>query len=324
MSRIIQKDNIYKLAKFANEDELEKNVEKRASAIFGTDSIYIGRKKRFSSSKKDLIAIPDGFLLSFSDASPRLYIVENELATHDAYKHIGLQLWKFISLFKPGSRELKNFLLNELKDRNNGSLLKRTRFPNFSELLDFMIYENDLGFIVVIDEATEDLNYVLKQLANTPDVIEFKKYVNIKDSDDVLYHYSEFQEDIKESITGAIKTAREIDTIVCPANEEGFKRAFINEKSWWAIRISSSMINQLKYIAMYETLPVKAVRWYGLIQNIRPYKDTGKYIVSCSEIKKIGPIKLTPDEGKNGLAPQSPRYSNFKLLQGAKTMKDIY
>ena len=84
------------------------------------------------------------------------------------------------------------------------------------------------------------------------------------------------------------------------------------------------MINQLKYIAMYETLPVKAIRWYGLIQNIRPYRDTGKYIVSCSEIKKIGPIKLMADEGKKGFVPYGQRYSNFKLLKKAKTMKDIY
>ncbi len=45
------------------------------------------------------------------------------------------------------------------------------------------------------------------------------------------------------------------------------------------------MISQLKWIAMYESKPVSAIRWIGKIQEngVKPYKNTGKCgNASCS------------------------------------------
>ncbi|MBN1331654.1 hypothetical protein JW978_02080 [Candidatus Dojkabacteria bacterium] len=68
--------------------------------------------------------------------------------------------------------------------------------------------------------------------------------------------------------------------------------AFEGQKAWWAVRISASMLSQLKYIAMYEISPISAIRWAGKIQSIKPYEDTGKYKIYLSEIFKIGPVKI--------------------------------
>jgi hypothetical protein len=37
--------------------------------------------------------------------------------------------------------------------------------------------------------------------------------------------------------------------IVVPANEEGFQEVFLGQDCWYEIRISSSMIEKIKYIA---------------------------------------------------------------------------
>jgi len=131
--------------------------------------------------------------------------------------------------------------------------------------------------------------------------------------------FDEFLKDFEESVSPIIDPI-EIDTIVCPARKDGFKSAFLDEKAWWTVRISPNVISKLKYIAMYEVAPVSAIRWAGKIQSIKPYEDTGKYKIYCSEIFKVGPIKL--DLQKK--APQSPRYTKFDLVLKAKKLSDIF
>ena len=330
MTKLLVNNKLFKLTRFKDEDELEKVVVKNSNLIFGNRTIYFDIKKRVSSPKGDILSIPDGYVLSFQESKPRLWVIENEISTHDAYKDIGVQLWKFASSFKEGSRKVKSFLLEEIKNNKEinqkiSELMKESRFPNFSELLDFVVFDQEYGFVVVIDERTEDLNFALKQLAKQPEIIEIKKFVNTIDQNEVIFGFSEFQEEIKEAITKQVKKISDVDTIVCPANEEGFKAVFLGENRWYAIRMSPSIVSQIKYIAMYETAPVSAIRWIGLVQNIRPYKDTGKYEVVLSEKRKLDKsLKLSEEEGKKGIAPQGPRYTKMEFIQKAKKLSDIF
>jgi len=89
--------------------------------------------------------------------------------------------------------------------------------------------------------------------------------------------------------------------------------------------MSPSVIPQIKYIAMYETAPVSAIRWFGLVQGIRPYKDTGKYEVIISEKKKLNrPLKLTKEEAKRGIAPRASRYTKMQFIEKARTLSDLF
>ncbi|MBD3280490.1 hypothetical protein GF389_03115 [Candidatus Dojkabacteria bacterium] len=127
-------------------------------------------------------------------------------------------------------------------------------------------------------------------------------------------------EEIEASRSTHVKDIKDLDTIVCPARPDGFKMAFKGQKAWWAVRISSSMLSQLKYIAMYEGSPVSAIRWAGKIQAIKPYEDTGKYKIHLSEIFKVGPVKMK----KANNAPQGTRYTNFHLLEHSRTLEEIF
>jgi len=111
------------------------------------------------------------------------------------------------------------------------------------------------------------------------------------------------------------------DTIIVPANEEGFKRVFLNENSWYAIRISGGRLNDIKYIAAYQTAPISAITHYAEVESIEPYGDGGKYKLNFkSSAQKIKPIKHK--SGKKGTL-QGPKYTSFKKLKNAKEMIDI-
>jgi len=75
----------------------------------------------------------------------------------------------------------------------------------------------------------------------------------------------------------------EYDTIVCPAHQDGFKKEFLGKNRWYAIRISKSVIPRLKYVALYITAPTSKITHYGRIRAIKPWRDSGKYIVLLRE-----------------------------------------
>jgi len=311
----------FKRIKFSNENELEKAVAEHAADIFGEKSLYIDVKKQIKHRKSSFVSIPDGYVIDFRD-SPQLWVVENELSSHDSFKHIGVQLLKFASQFSEGSFKIKELLLdtiNNSKELKEKALFftKESEFTNISDVLDFAIYKNDFGFIIVIDEVTEDLSRVTRELAKQPELIQIQKYISGKK---IAYHFDELLKEFDEAKSTKVKEVKDIDTMVAPARAEGHKEAFLKEKAWWAVRISSSVIPRLKYLAMYEVSPVKVIRWVGKIQAIKPYEDTGKYKIYLSEIFKIKPIKM----GDPRLAPQSPRYTKFELLEKAKTLADIF
>lgn len=313
-------DKQFKICKFKNEAELEKIVISLAKDIFGSKSIYIDTKKKIRKKNSNFAIIPDGYLLDFRNKI-KLWVVENELSSHDSFNHVGIQLLKFATQFSEGSYAVKEILYEYINDSEEiqkkfKSLIKNTGFSNISETLDFAIYKNDYGFVIIIDEITEDLTRVTREIAKQPEILEVKKMVS---GHEELYLYDELLKEFEEEKASKV-SEEEIDTIVSPAREEGFKSAFLDQKAWWTVRISSNIINKLKYIAMYEVAPVSAIRWYGVISSIKPYEDTGRYKIYCSEIFKIGPIKL--DNPK--YTPQASRYTKFDLIRNANKISDIF
>lgn len=77
-----------------------------------------------------------------------------------------------------------------------------------------------------------------------------------------------------------------MDTTVVPAKEEGFNKVFLGENCWYAIRMSSSMLDRIKYIAAYQTAPISAITHYAEVSKIERYENTNKYIVYFKEAAK--------------------------------------
>lgn len=113
-----------------------------------------------------------------------------------------------------------------------------------------------------------------------------------------------------------------IDTIIVPAQKEGFEQVFLGENCWHAIRISGGKLPKIKYIAVYQSQPISAITHYAPVERIEPYGENGKYRLIFSEkAKPIGPI---PFDNATPGSLQSPRYTNLTKLQTAKKVMDLF
>jgi hypothetical protein len=117
-----------------------------------------------------------------------------------------------------------------------------------------------------------------------------------------------------------IEGEEEPDTIIVPAQQEGFTSVFLGENAWYAIRIAAGKIPKIKYIAAYQAQPVSAITYVAPVAKVEPYGDKGKYRVVFSEpAKPIGPIPF--GDAPSGFM-QGPRYTTYRRLQSAKTVVD--
>lgn len=325
MEKIVVNNELYNYYEFPKEEEFESKIVEFSKQIFGRDTIYFDIKKKMKNGK--IGSIPDGFLIDFTfEDSPRFCIIENEISSHDVFKHIGEQILKFAVSYKASGHKIKDVLLKEIendekKENLINSKLEKSNYRNIDAFLEDIIFNQELTCIVVIDKSSDDLENVLGHLTTKTDIIEFQAF---KKGSEFVYKFTPFQEEVREIEETSPKVKiDELDTIIVPAREEGFNRVFLGEDCWHSIKISSSMLSKIKYIAAYETAPVSSINYYAEVSRIEKYKDTNKYILYFKDkaIKLDKPIKI----GENrALAPQSARYTSFDKLLKAKTLKDVF
>jgi len=324
MARIILKNCEYSLYDFDNEAEFEKAVIENKKYLFGKDSVYVDVKKRIG--RDNHRGIPDAFLIDFYDAKkPQLYIVENELDSHDVYAHISEQIARFATSTLSSANQIRNILIKAIENEPETKkviekCLPQTDLKTVTELM-LSLTENNIKIVIAINDITVDLNIVLKVFINQPDVVLLKRYVC---GNDICYYYQPMREEIEDIETEKAKTGRvvDFDTVVCAAFEDGFKHAYVENNAWWEIRLSQKARENLKYLAIYEKAPIAHISHYAEIERIETYKDTGKYILFLKNKKTIKPIKLGRD--RKGEAPQAPRYTTLSKLLDAKTVSELW
>lgn len=333
---LLSNDKIYNHFHFSKEADFEKLVEQLADYIFGPSSIYIGKKKRIKGSK--IISIPDGYLIDMTiPSSPSLFVIENEIVSHDPFKHIGIQLLQFATSFKEARLDLRNYLMAAITE--NKQMLKRLEaacsqsgFRNIDSYLDAAVY-GDFKALVVIDEAREELHNVIQQINAKISVLELKAFVS--DDRNFVYQYDTLYDEDETGITEPVTKTKaadseakakrrerraQCDTIVVPAQEEGFRQEFIAHDQWFAIRIGAAMKERIKYIAAYQVAPISAITHVAEIASIIPYQNTGKYLVKFkSAAREIKPVKLKNPDKK----PQSPVYIKYAELEKAKSFDEL-
>ena len=314
---------VYTQYTYSKEADFERMIVANAATIFGEAGIYFDIKKLIGTPKKGA-AIPGGYFLDLTfHNDPKLYLVEVELNSHDVYGHIGEQILRFGISTETDKYKLKNTLLaavsgDPAKKKKLTAFFAKSKYDNLNELLDKVIFENKPAAIIVIDEATDELFNVMDQLTMTTEVIEAQTYVC---GDKKLHRFSPFKDDVLIDLP-ANSDADELDTIIVPAREDGFNEEFLKNDRWFAIRISSAMIDKIKYIAAYQVAPISGITYIAEVDRIEKYKDTNKHIVyfKLGTVQKINKVAL----GKKKLAPQAPRYSSYNTIISAKTLDDLW
>ena len=113
-----------------------------------------------------------------------------------------------------------------------------------------------------------------------------------------------------------------IDTIVVPAQPEGFKTAYLGEHAWWAIRIAQAKLDKLKWIAAYQVQPISKITHIAEIDRIEPHGDGGKYKLFFKGAPEALANPVPYGNAPSGVM-QAPRYTTREKLLSAKSVLDI-
>lgn len=336
MSHLVTPYGSFNLIQYDTEQEFERAIVAHVKDIFGEQRIYLDCKRRIGA-KDGKQSVPDAYLIDVSSPSnPQLYVVENEISIHDLFKHIGVQLLQFSVSYAQAGRKIKDILFDEVCAEPTAKArceryAQEGGFRNLDHFLESLVHDKEFRALVIIDEETDDLHAVTKNLGFPVEIIEFSTYAN--DKGERIHRFEPFLGDIEivgvETVDDARTRERRprdlssLDTVVVPAREDGFKEVFLGEDRWYKVRIHPSMISQLKYVAVYRTAPVSAITHYAPIRSIEPWQNTGKMVINFAEpAREITPLKLT----KNGrVAPlYGLRYTNFEKLKTAKSLDEAF
>jgi hypothetical protein len=334
MTVIWTPNGAYSIANYRSEADLESAILQVQSELFGRNRIYLDIKKKIGA-KGGLRNIPDGYLIDLNGLKPRLYVVENELASHDPLRHVAVQLLEFSLSFAAERRAIKTILLSALQAypiaKDLCEQFSRLRnYRNLDHMLEEMVFDAPFAALVIIDEMSDELQTVLaEKFRFGVEVLQVSRYTNA--GGESFYHFKPFLAGITEDLVAPVEgngSARpldvaEVDTIVVPAQSEGFQETFLGENRWHAIRIHGTMRPQIKYIAAYQVRPISAITHIASVSSIEPWGDTGKFVVNFSEpAREITPIELVPKGRVKAL--QNIRYTTLKRLEAAKTLDEVW
>ena len=319
------KEGKYIAVPYDKESDLEDTVNEVKDVLFGSARVYLDDKKKIGQ-KGGTNNLPDGYLIDLTNKNePKIFVVENDLANHQHLKHIAVQILEFSLSFETSKVKVKNIIKEMLQKRANEwkkceAFAKKNGYDNVDYLLESIIHKKDsFNALLIIDELGEELETVLISRFKFPvEIITIKRYK--ADDGKILYEFDPFLNEVAED-TEKIDVS-DIDTIVIPAREDGFNEVFINENSWHAIRINSSMIPKIKYVAAYQVAPISAITHIAEVKSIEQWKDTNKYIIYFTEpAEKIKKVPLGITKGK---APQSARYSSKSKILNAKSLDNVF
>jgi hypothetical protein len=319
-------------APFESEAEFEKAILRVQADLFGDGRIYLDVKKKIGL-KGGVRNIPDGYVIDLSGEAPRLYVVENELAAHDPLRHIAVQILQFSLSFESEPIGVKKILLGAIEEQQQvrdrcEAYAASHGFRNLDHMLEWLVLESPFVALVIIDEVPDNLENILaKKFQFGVEVLQIARYRAAGGQE--VYRFEPFLADIDSSLTpGAAAqpsrvTTVEIDTVVVPAREGGFKEVFLGENRWYAVRIHGSMRAQIKYVAAYQVAPVSAITHIAPVRSIEPWKDTGKMVLNFAEpAKEIHRIPM-PAKGRVR-SLQNLRYTSLARIQAAQSLDDIW
>lgn len=114
------------------------------------------------------------------------------------------------------------------------------------------------------------------------------------------------------------------DTVVFPAREEGFRKAFLDENQWYYVRIQKDRIPKIRYVAVYVGTPVSKITHYAKVApNGFQYDDIEKKYRIHFEGQAIVLEHPIPLGGISAASTRAPKYTTLQKLLTAEQYKDL-
>jgi len=133
------KEETYKAIPYKKENELEKVVQIVKEQLFGRDRIYLEIKRKIGAKGKTN-NLPDGYLVDLTNSKdPKIFVVENDLASHQHLKHIAVQILEFSLSFESSKVKVKN-IVKEALQQQKSDWAKCEAFAKRMVMIMLMIY----------------------------------------------------------------------------------------------------------------------------------------------------------------------------------------
>lgn len=261
--------------------------------------------------KRDELKRSGIYILSgYDEAEPdlvKIYIGQTEdllkrLTQHDSF----IDFWERVTIFT--SNSTSNSLNRAHVSWLEWKLIQRAQDVGFAKLANSVVPRKP----ILNEFETADIEAFAK------DIFRILPLVGM--------HVFEPKKIIKAAAAAAPAQARgvaAIDTIVVPAQSEGFNTVFLGENAWRAIRIAQSKRDKLKWIAVYQVTPISAITHIAEIDRIEPYGDTGKYMLVFKGPAQPLTNPVPYGDGTPLGVMQAPRYTSRERLLKAKSVLDI-
>jgi len=125
--------------------------------LFGSKRIYLDDKRKIGK-KGGTNNLPDGYLIDLSNSQdPKIFVVENDLSSHQHLKHIAVQILEFSLSFETSKVKVKNVIkqmLHKRKDEWNKCerFAREYGYDNVDFLLESIIQKQDsFNALLIID-----------------------------------------------------------------------------------------------------------------------------------------------------------------------------
>jgi predicted transport protein len=221
-------------------------VKAQSKEIFGKDTIYFDVKTTLRSAS-GIGSIPDAYVINLAEPF-EWYVIENELATHPVYDHIVKQLTKFINgIDNQNSRTQILELLYEEINRDNtlrDIVLSKTKSIDVYRFLSKLLSSTP-KIVVIIDEKTEDVEEACQALKYTPNIVEFRTFVDETNPNSYAHLFEPLDSDDNTSIEKVLES-QDIEGFIARRKpqkdfEEVFRK-FVQEIERLSTNISRKII----------------------------------------------------------------------------------
>ena len=112
-----------------------------------------------------------------------------------------------------------------------------------------------------------------------------------------------------------------IDTIIVSSKADTFESVFMAENCWYPIRLGNGKIECLKWIAVCQSMPIRALTHYARIKSIGNYKETGRFVINFEQPLTL--VKPLPIREGSKFTVQGQRYTNLNKILQAKEFEDL-
>jgi predicted transport protein len=232
------------------EKQFHPMIKEHFKEIFGSDSLYFDIRQTLKS-KSGIGSIPDAYVITLSKPY-QWYIVENELAVHQVYKHIVPQVSSFMRGIQELSsqREVRDALFKEIS-RDKVGKAKVENMVQPKEVHEFLsdLTASPPKIAVLIDEITDNVKEAISTLRKlgVTEVVEFRTYVR-ENAENVHIHM--FEPIFEEGISGRISEKGKKEREPVPEHRQSYEKklAWVDANVREVVQDLTNRINSLSNV----------------------------------------------------------------------------